>query len=144
MSFKGTWTRLLLLSRSHTMMMMIMMNCFCGMVDQRKALSLISSWDHCQRSSPSRIFDMPQAGFESVQNLSSGFVEWSCAVVITTTPGCQNGSKSRISNYGNIYGTMLNWSFHKSFIYFSKFLFLRLEQTKISNYIANEQNEQIW
>ena len=28
-------------------------------------------------------------GFEPVQNLSSGFVEWSCAVGITTTPRCQ-------------------------------------------------------
>ena len=34
---------------------MMMMNCFCGIVDQRKAFSLISSRDHCQRSSPSRI-----------------------------------------------------------------------------------------
>ena len=63
-----------------------MMNCFCGIVDRRKAFSLISSRDHCQRSSPSRISDMPRVGFESAQNLSSGFVEWSCAVVITTTP----------------------------------------------------------
>ena len=28
----------------------------------------------------------PRAGFEPAQNLSSGLVEWSCAVVITTTP----------------------------------------------------------
>ena len=42
---------------------------FCGMVDRRKAFSLISSRDHCQRSSPSR------AGFEPAQNLSSGLVE---------------------------------------------------------------------
>ena len=28
-------------------------DCFCGMVDRRKAFSLISSRDHCQRSSPS-------------------------------------------------------------------------------------------
>ena len=66
--------------------MMMMMNCFCGMVDRRKVFSLISSRDHCQRSSPSRISDMPRAGYEPAQNLSSGAVEWSCAVVITTTP----------------------------------------------------------
>ena len=38
------------LSRStiSVMMMMIMMNCFCGMVDRRKAFSLISSRDNCQ------------------------------------------------------------------------------------------------
>ena len=41
------------------MMMMMMMNCFCGMADRRKAFSLISSRDHCQRSSPSRISDTP-------------------------------------------------------------------------------------
>ena len=68
------------------MMMMMMMNCFCGIVDRRKAFNLISSRDHCQRSSPSRISDTPWAGFEPAQNLSSGFGEWSCAVVITTTP----------------------------------------------------------
>ena len=47
------------------------------MVDRRKALSLISSRDHCQRFSPSRISDMPWAGFEPGENLSSGLVEWS-------------------------------------------------------------------
>ena len=68
------------------MMMMMMMNCFCSMVDWRKAFSLISSRDHCQRSSPSRISDTLWAGFEPAQNLSSDFVDWSCAVVISTTP----------------------------------------------------------
>ena len=51
---------------------MMMMNCFCGMVDRRKAIRLIS-------------IDTPRAVFEPAQNLSSGLVEWSCAVVITTT-----------------------------------------------------------
>ena len=68
------------------MIMIMMMNCFCGMVDQRKALNLISKWNHYQRSSPSRISDMPRAGFQPTQSLSSGLVEWSCPVVITTTP----------------------------------------------------------
>ena len=54
---------------------MMMMNCFCGMVDPRKTFSLISSRDHCQRSSPWRISDTPRAGFEAVQNMSSGLVE---------------------------------------------------------------------
>ena len=67
------------------LMMMMMMNCFCGMVDGRKVVSLISSRDHCQRSSPSRISDTSRVGLEPAQNLSSGFVEWSCAVAITTT-----------------------------------------------------------
>ena len=64
--------------------------CFCGMVDRRKAFSLISSRDHCQRFSPSRISDTSRTGFEPAQNLNSGFVEWSCAVVITTIPRRQN------------------------------------------------------
>ena len=65
---------------------LLLMNCLCGMVDWWNTFSLISSWDRCQRSSPLQISDTPQAGFEPVQNLSSGFVEWSCTVVITTTP----------------------------------------------------------
>ena len=36
------------------------------------------------RLSISRISDTPRARIELVQNLSLGFVEWSCAVVITT------------------------------------------------------------
>ena len=48
---------------------------FCGIVDRRKVFSLVSSRDHCQRSSPSRISDTPRAGFEPAQNLSSGLVE---------------------------------------------------------------------
>ena len=56
-------------------MMMMMMNYFCGMVNRRKAFSLISSWDHCQRSSLSQISDILHTGFEPAQNLSSGFAE---------------------------------------------------------------------
>ena len=67
-------------------MMMMVVNCFCGIVDQWRVFSLVSSWGHCQRSSPSRISDTLWTVFEPTQNLSSGFVEWSCAVVITTTP----------------------------------------------------------
>ena len=57
------------------LVMIMMMNCFCGMVDRRKAFSPISSRDHCQRSSPSRNSDTPRGGFEPAQNLSSGLVE---------------------------------------------------------------------
>ena len=42
--------------------------------------------NNCQRSSPSRISDTPQTGFEPVQNLSSCLVEWSCAVVMNAIP----------------------------------------------------------
>ena len=91
--FMGTLTRIW-----HTpiplmmmMMMTMMMNCFWGMVDRRKTFSLISGRDHCQWSWPSRISDTPRAGFDPGQNLSSGLVEWSCAVVITTTPRRHDG-----------------------------------------------------
>ena len=73
--------------------MIMMMNCFRGMVDRRKAFSIISSRDHCQRFSLSQISDTPPAGFEPVQNLSSGLVKLSCAVVIATTPRRHNAIK---------------------------------------------------
>ena len=41
---------------------MMMMNCFCGMIDRRKAFGLISSRDSCQNSSTSPISDTPQTG----------------------------------------------------------------------------------
>ena len=56
------------------------------MVDRRKAFSVISIRSHCQRSLPFQISSTLRAGFELAQNLRSGFVEWSCSVVITTTP----------------------------------------------------------
>ena len=59
---------------------------FWDMIDRQKAFSLTSSRDHCQRLLPSLISDRPLAGFEPAQNLSPSLVEWSCAVVITTTP----------------------------------------------------------
>ena len=59
---------------------------FCGIVDWRKTFSLISSREHCQGSSLSRISNMPRTGFERAQNLSSGIFEWSCVLVVTTGP----------------------------------------------------------
>ena len=81
-----SWDKLPIIHSTHMMTMMMMMNYFCGMVDRRKAFNLISSRGHCQRSSPSRISDMPQARFDPAQNLGSGLVEWSRSVVISTTP----------------------------------------------------------
>ena len=43
--------------------------------DDDELFSLISSGVHCQRSSPSRIFDTQRAGFEPAQNLGSGLDE---------------------------------------------------------------------
>ena len=42
---------------------MMMMNCFRGMVERREALSLISSRDHCRRFPPLQISDKPRTGF---------------------------------------------------------------------------------
>ena len=90
--FLSTWKpeRLQIISQtdilSLMMMMMMIMNCFCNMVDQWKVFSSISNRDHCQRSSPSSISGTHRAGFEPAQNLSSGFLEWNCVAVITTTP----------------------------------------------------------
>ena len=39
-------------------MIMMMMNCYCGMVDRRKAFSLISSRDHCQRFNLKKSLDL--------------------------------------------------------------------------------------
>ena len=50
-----------------------------------KGCSLISSRNHCQRSSSSRMSDTLRAGFGSAQNLSSSLIKWSC----TTTPSRQ-------------------------------------------------------
>ena len=43
---------------------------------------LISSREHCQRLSPSRVSNTLQAAFEPAQDLNLGSVEWSCAVAI--------------------------------------------------------------
>ena len=76
---------MMMMMRMMMMRMMMIMDCFSGMADQGKAFTLISSRNNCQRFSPSQISDMPRAGFESAQNLSSSFDEQSCAVGITTT-----------------------------------------------------------
>ena len=81
-SFETLHKQLLLLCRSKCLFSpqlstkrCTLMNCYCGMVDRRRAFNLISTRDHCQRSSPSQISDTPRAGFEPAQNLSSDFVE---------------------------------------------------------------------
>ena len=56
------------------------------MVDRWKGLNLISTQDHCQGFLPLQISDTPRARFETAENLSSDFVEWNCAVVLTSLP----------------------------------------------------------
>ena len=74
-SQEGGFLNFMMMMMIMMMMMMIVMDCFCGMVDRYGMISLISSRDHSQRSSPSRISDMPRTGLEPAQNLSSGLVE---------------------------------------------------------------------
>ena len=94
---------------------MMIMNCFCGMALREKELSFIPSRDHCQTSSPSQISDMPRGGFELVQNLSSGFIEWNCAVVITTIPWHYYGSGvTFLQSSGLFLWSLLNKYEHKS------------------------------
>ena len=69
---------------------------FCGMVDQQKVISLISSREHCQRFSPSQFSDTLQAGFEPDQNLRSDFFKWTCAEVITTTSQRQKNTFAKL------------------------------------------------
>ena len=54
---------------------LMVMNCFCGMVDRPKVLRLISSRDHCQIFSWSQISYTPGVGFEPARSLISRFVE---------------------------------------------------------------------
>ena len=107
---------------------MMMMNCFCAMVDRRKAFSLISSWDHCQRSSPSRISDTPRAGFEPVQNLSSGFVEVLCSSDnhYTTAPLYLCVHISLCHLFFNLQGLLTNQKLNTDNNFFNSFEFTTL------------------
>ena len=67
----------------------LMLNCLCGMVDQRKAGSFISRAT-IARDSHHHKSVTPQVIFKLAQNLSSGFAEESWALVMTTTTWCMN------------------------------------------------------
>ena len=58
-----------------TVFELIMMNYFCGMIERRKTLKLISSRDHCQRFSLPLIYDTSRVGFESAENLGLSIIE---------------------------------------------------------------------
>ena len=67
-----------------------MVTCFCRMVDQRKVFGQPYFQPGPLPFSPLQISDTPRAGFEFVRNLSSCFVERSCAVMITTILRCHS------------------------------------------------------
>ena len=63
-SLAGFYTLVVYLKILHekVWLVMVMMNCFCGMVDRRKAFSLIPGRDNCQRSSPLQHHKSPTCG----------------------------------------------------------------------------------
>ena len=70
------------------MVALMMMNFYCGMLDQWKCVKPISRWINYGRLLPSQTSDTLRTGVEPAQNLCSGFVKWSFAVMITTIPRC--------------------------------------------------------
>ena len=74
------------LKRQKIMMMtMMMMNCFCRMVEWWKAFGLIFSSNHCQRFSPLQISDKQWAAFEPELRLC-WMKLWSSDNYYTTAP----------------------------------------------------------
>ena len=120
------------------MMMIIIMMIMMNLGDRRKTFSLISSRDHCRRSSPSRISDTLQAGFEPVQNLSSGFVEWLyiwiCWVFVHLHKSKQNLIKQRPFSY------LINhfWVYHISLLANNRL------KVNISTYSNNRKVSNLW
>ena len=67
----------------------MMMTYFSGIIDRRKALTLFpAGTSHFHHGPPSWIFSRSRDGFITAQNMSLGFDEWSCALMIATTPRC--------------------------------------------------------
>ena len=111
--------------------------CLCGMVDRRKTLNLISSWDHCRRFPPSQILDKPTAGLERAQNLSSGFVEGSCMEIIINSLLCHN----LIERYSNV--NCLSMFFFKWPVWNQVLVFLLMRINNRLNEIVREINIKI-
>ena len=61
---------------------------FLACLTKGRCFALFPAGTNCQGSSPLQISDTLQAEFEPAENLSSGLVDWSCAVVMTATPRC--------------------------------------------------------
>ena len=66
---------------------MMMMNCFYGMADRRKAFSRISSQEHCQRFSPSQISETPRAESQTFLNEVAQQMPWMSSYTLDTY-GC--------------------------------------------------------
>ena len=95
-------------------------------------LTLLSSRNHCPWFSPSQIPNTLRTGYKPAQNLSSDFVEWTCALVIATKKwwplhllnnywwGLENVEiKRRIGQNGLCLASTFKSSFHSRMIVFS-------------------------
>ena len=95
-------------------------------------LTLLSSRNHCPWFSPSQIPNALRTGYKPAQNLSSDFVEWTCALVIATKKwwplhllnnywwGLENVEiKRRIGQNGLCLASTFKSSFHSRMIVFS-------------------------
>ena len=83
------------LSWIHLSMMMMncfLINCFCGRLTDERRL----------------VFDTPEERFQPAQNLSSGLVELSCVVVITTTPTAKQITTSRRSKSPHLLKSLID------------------------------------
>ena len=81
--FPGLWICLCKTNCKNTTKNVMMMNCLCGMVDLRKEFT-----PYFQPGPLSEILVIANLWHAASRapNLSSDFVEWSCAVVIATAP----------------------------------------------------------
>ena len=81
---------------------LMMMSCFLWYGWPTKGVALFPARIIVRDPHLSRISDTPRAGFKPAQNLSSGFDESSCAVVITTTPRSHKGEFIKERYYGHV------------------------------------------
>ena len=89
------------------------MNCSCELIDGRKTLSFITSWNNCHTFSPSQVSNTPRGGFEPAQNLRSGFTDWSWPEEITTAPRCFNSWHHEYHEFWNWQSLAISNSFVK-------------------------------
>ena len=80
-----TISALMLLVKSIFQLLKMMMNCLCGTVGLTKEKHLALFLARTIVRDPLHR-EFPRAWFEPAQDLSSGLVEWSCAVNITISP----------------------------------------------------------
>ena len=90
----------------YNMLLLMMTNCFCGMIDRRKAFSLISSRNHL-----SEILTIANLRYSASLIRTCAETEFRlCEVAITTTQRCHS-AKIGVSVL-NILGTILKYAYY--------------------------------